>query len=196
MGISAPKIIFRFGLRGTWISGRCRRRAGRIRLGIAAPGEVRRLVDDLAHLGVDGLQLLFADFCREQTIAGPVRSGPALVAPSRPLHVSVFCRIRHRVAAIAVSLHFQDVVSFARHQATASSPAAFTARMSMPSTCSPGHRRRCRAWRNRSGGRMCHRSAHGVAVVLDDVDHSGNFQSSAMLSFHRPGPSWSAPSPK
>ena len=41
---------------------------GGIGLGIAL-GEIRRCVDDLAHLGVDGLQFLLADLGRQQTIA-------------------------------------------------------------------------------------------------------------------------------
>jgi hypothetical protein len=55
--------------------------------------------------------------------------------------------------------------------ARAPSTAAFTARTSMPSTCSPGMPNERRAARGRLWAETAQRRAHGVFVVLDDVDH-------------------------
>jgi hypothetical protein len=53
---------------------------------------------------------------------------------------AVLRRVGHGVAAIAVGQHFENdrPLAGAAMLATRFSPAAFTARTSMPSTCSPG----------------------------------------------------------
>src|SRR5260370_42206878 len=60
----------------------------------------------------------------------------------------------------------------ARHHATALSPAAFTARTSMPSNCSPGMLKETpRLEKIGLSGGTRYRCAHGVTIVFDDVDH-------------------------
>ena len=85
----------------------------------------------------------------------------------------VFCRVRHRVAAIAVGLHFQDVgplagaapgdrlVAGGLHRADVHAVDLLARDIEGGAALGEiGLRRGAR-----------HRGAHGVAVVLDDVDH-------------------------
>src|SRR5436190_429089 len=72
------------------------------------PGEIRRRIDDLAHLGVDGLQFLLADLGRQEAVAN-LLDRILVVADLFDLFAGpVLRRIRHRVTAIAVGLHLQN----------------------------------------------------------------------------------------
>ncbi len=99
--------------------------------------------DDVTHLGVDRLEVVLgrASRCSSRRLPAPARSGRARGAPSVYfLAGPVLGRIGHRVAAIAIGLHFQNERTLAG--------AAMLDRLghrrpsrratSMPSTCSPG----------------------------------------------------------
>ena len=96
---------------------------------------------------------------------------------------AVFGRIGHRVAAIAIGHRLQDVGALAgAHVFDGLGTASRTASTSIPSHFAA---RECRRHRRVCASLVCAvdravRGAHGVLVVLDDVE-TGNFQSAAML---------------
>ena len=93
------------------------------------------------HLGVDGLQRR----PRRPSLASPAAPrrwsiGSRVLRTSSTSSGPVLGRVAHRVAAVAVGLHLQDVGPLARAGVLggACAPASRTASTSMPSTCSPG----------------------------------------------------------
>ena len=81
---------------------------GRIGLGIMG-GEIGRLVDDGAHLGVDLLQIVLARPMLVEQPRAHLLDRVMLVAHLLHLFLGpVFGRVRHGMAAIAIGLHFED----------------------------------------------------------------------------------------
>src|SRR6266403_1968849 len=130
-------------------------------------------VDDLAHLRVDRLQFLLAHLRREQTVANLLDRVLVVANLVDLLAGAVLRRVRHRMATVAIGLHFQDEGAL-----------ALTAPRDRP-VAGGLHRADVHAVdllaRNVEGdaalgkiglcGRARYRGAHRVAVVLDDVDH-------------------------
>src|SRR4029077_15847736 len=85
---------------------------GRIGFGVVL-GEVGSGVDDLPHLGIDGLQFLFAHLGRQQAVANLLDRVLIVANLVDLLAGAIFCGVRHRMSAVAVGLHFQDVGSLA-----------------------------------------------------------------------------------
>src|SRR6266853_249693 len=145
---------------------------GRIGFGVVLR-EVGGGVDDFPHLGVDGLQFLFAHLCRKQSIADLLDR--VLIVPYLVdfLAGTIFRRVRHRMPAVAVGLHFQDERALARaaprnrlvarglHRANVHAVDLFARNVEGYAALG----------KIGLGGRTRHRRAHGVTIVLDDVDH-------------------------
>jgi len=93
-----------------------------------------------------------------------------------PSRVRYFAGSEHRMSAVAVGLHFQDVGPLAGRgtMRPPCRPRPFTARTSMPSTCSPGILKETpRLEKNRSGADEAASPdvPMAVTIVLDDEDH-------------------------
>src|SRR5882757_1425667 len=173
MGISAPEITLPFcSARGLKSAVDIGPEFRRLRLRIVL-GEVRGRVDDLAHTGVDRLQVLLADLGRQQTVAD-LFDRVLVVANLFDLFAgTVLRRVRHRVAAVAIGLHLEDIGALA-------GPAPGDRLVAGGLDGADIHAVDLGA-RDVEGdaalgeiglrGRTGHRGAHGVAVVLDDIDH-------------------------
>src|ERR1700737_3149782 len=85
---------------------------GSIGLGVVLR-EVGGGVDDLPHLGVDGLQVLLAHLGRQQAVADLLDR--VLIVPYLLdfLAGTIFRRVGHRMSAIAVGLPLPDVRALA-----------------------------------------------------------------------------------
>src|SRR5205085_11635050 len=73
--------------------------------------EVGSGVDDLPHLAIDGLQFLFAHLCGKQSIAHLLDRVLIVTYLIDFLASAILRRVRHRMSAVAVGLHFQNVGS-------------------------------------------------------------------------------------
>src|SRR5450755_4973464 len=62
--------------------------------------EVGGRIDDLAHLGVDGLQILLAHLCRQQPVAHLLDRIVIVPYLVDLLAGAIFRRVRHRMAAV------------------------------------------------------------------------------------------------
>src|SRR6202040_1067157 len=81
---------------------------GRIGLGVVLR-KVGSGIDDFPHLGVDGLQFLFAHLGRQQAVADLLDRVLIVANLVDLLAGAIFCGIRHRMSAVAVGLHLQNV---------------------------------------------------------------------------------------
>src|SRR5258706_2227295 len=144
---------------------------GRIGFGVVL-GEVGGGVDDFPHLGIDRLQFLFAHLGRQQAVANLLDRVLVVANLVDLLAGAIFRRVRHRMSAVAVGLHFQDVgplagaapcdrlVARGLHRANVHAVDLLAGDIEGDATLGKvGLRRRPR-----------HRCAHRVTVVLDDED--------------------------
>ena len=145
----------------------------RIGLGIGLR-ELRRLENDRADLWIDLLEFLLGRSRSRSGASSPARSDRP------PRASSALLPWRDIWPGPTWNGRDSDRSSFrgcrahapARQWATALSPAALTARTSMPSTCSPGMPKtepRLNSSSDLAAG-AADRRAHGIAVVLDDED--------------------------
>src|SRR5882672_5120496 len=137
-------------------------------------GKFGRLVDDLAHFRVGSLEFVLARPASREQTRPDLLDRIALSADLFDLLAgAVFCRIRHGVTAVAVGHHLQNDGTVA---VTAPFHGPFTSRpdgahvhavdllaRDIEGQAAPG--------KIDLGGGAGHGRAHGVAVVLDDVDH-------------------------
>src|SRR5258705_6452678 len=154
---SAIAVGIKFGRIGFWVV-----------LGEAGGG-----VDDFPHLGIDRLQSLFAHLGREQAVADLLDRILIVANLVDLLAGAIFRRVRHRMAAIAVSLHFQNERALA-------GPAPGDRLVSRGLDRADIHAIDLLA-RNVEGNAALgkiglrrgtrDRRAHGVTIVFDDVDH-------------------------
>src|SRR6266481_4786309 len=145
---------------------------GRIGFGVVLR-EVGGGVDDFPHLGVDRLQFLFAHLGRQQAVANLLDRVLVVANLVDLLAGAIFRRVRHRMSAVAVGLHFQDVgplagaapcdrlVARGLHRADVHAVDLLAG--DIEGDASLG--------KIGLGGRARHRRAHGVTIVLDDEDH-------------------------
>src|SRR5262245_61995747 len=143
----------------------------RIGLGILL-GEIGRGVDDLADLGVDVLQFLLADFRRQETVANLLDRVLVVADFFDLLAGAVLRRVRHRMAAVAIGLHLQNkwavagaapgdrFIAGSLHRADVHAVGLLARDVEGSAALGEVGLR----------GRPRYRRAHGVAVVLDDID--------------------------
>src|SRR6185312_11788275 len=145
---------------------------GNVRLGIVG-GEFGGLVDQIAHLAIDLLQRVFLDeLGLEDAVA---RHVDRIVRRAHLLDLlarAVFGRIRHRVAAIAVGQHLEDERALAGAAPRGRLLAGRLDRAHVHAVDLLARNiERQTALRQVDLGRGARdRRAHGVAIVLDDVD--------------------------
>src|SRR5437763_6068129 len=86
---------------------------GRVRFGIIG-GKLGRLVDDVPHATIDLLELVLADPLVLEKPGAYLLDRVVLGTHLLDLLAgAVLCRVRHRVAAIAVGHHLENVGAFA-----------------------------------------------------------------------------------
>src|ERR1700682_2734581 len=157
------------GLRSTQYVGR---QLGSVGLGIVG-GEFRRFVDDVAHFGVDFLHFVFAfdlvgDNARTHLLDRVVLGAHFLHFVLR----AVLRRVRHRMTAIAIGHHLEDVGALAAacEGDRARARGLDRAHVHAVDLLAGNVERGAAFGKIRLRARALDRSAHGVFVVLDDVD--------------------------
>src|SRR3954469_11332838 len=136
--------------------------------------ELGRLVDDLADLAVDLLELVVGDLPQLDEAAADLLDRVVLLAHAGDLVLgAVLRRIGHGVAAVAVGLHLEDERALARPAMLDGAAAGVADGAHVHAVdLLAGDVERHAALREIGLGRGAgDRGAHGVAVVLDHVDH-------------------------
>src|SRR5712691_13703 len=135
--------------------------------------EFRRFVDEVAHFGVDFFQLVLAlDFLGEDARAHLL---DRIVLGAHFLHFvarAVLRRVRHRMAAVAVGHHLEDVgtLAAAREGHRAVARGLDRAHVHAVDLLAGNVEGGAALGKIRLRGRTLDRGAHGVFVVLDHVD--------------------------
>src|SRR5215203_45153 len=136
--------------------------------------ELGSVVDDLAHLAVDLLQLVFRELPLLDQPAADLLDRIVLLAHARDLVLgAVLRRVGHGMAPVAVRLHLEDVRTppgaAVLHGAAAR--LAYRAHIHAIDLLARDVERDAALGEVGLRRGPAHRRAHGVAVVLDDVDH-------------------------